>query len=207
MKIVKDRELTYDSDLYDVILVGMGLRWSISGRFQWRMATKYPEIIAMDRSGGFNDHRRLGTRKTIEGNPTISLMYYYRKMPVGVTKPSVIYEALEKCLTTANTEFKGKKVATLIAGATRYDGKGDREKCLDLLKRCMNDVDLYVYDCDVPSAREDNTAAKEFMSALRKTKPKGFAKYDKMTLAEITSLQQRANEKKQRREELAFVEL
>ena len=49
-------------------------------------------------------------------------------------------------MSTANAEFKGKKVITTIVGSTKVDGNGEREKCLEILEKCTKDLDIDVYD-------------------------------------------------------------
>ena len=77
------------------------------------------------------------------------------------------YKALENCLKTANAEFKGKKVMTTVLGTTRFDGRGDRRKCLKLIKDCTKDLDLYVYDYKQISLREEMVRQSKYFSKMK----------------------------------------
>ena len=52
---------------------------------------------------------------------------YENKINIHGKKDFIDYDALEKCLRTANAEFKGKKVMSTIIGSSNFDGKGDRK--------------------------------------------------------------------------------
>ena len=82
------------------------------------------------------------------------------------------YVALENCLKTANAEFKGKKVMTTLLGTTKFDGKGDREKCLKIIEENTNDLDLYIYDFEQITIKDEIKKQKKYISEL-KEKNKG----------------------------------
>ena len=71
----------------------------------------------------YGDNRKLGKRLTVDGKPTISLLYIcgYPSLRHG---PSINYEALKNCIITANAEFKGKKVMTTMIGSAQAILKG-----------------------------------------------------------------------------------
>ncbi len=143
--IIKGKEPIYDTDNFDVILIGVSTHNMLMGNFQAKMGVKYPIVEKVNNSTPYGDLRKLGKRITInDTSPIISLMYI-------CTYPSrkkdfIDYDALEKCLKTANAEFKGKKVLTTLLGSTKFDGRGDRDKCLKIIEDNAKDLDLYIYD-------------------------------------------------------------
>lgn len=144
MNIVKDKDLIWDTDKFDVILVGTSIYNLLTQGFQSKMVVKYPHILEPNNSTPYADKRKYGKRLTIEGTPVISLMYICG-YPHS-KRDYLNYEALEHCLATANSEFKGKKVATTVLGSSLFDGNGDKQKCLDIIESTAKDLDLTVYD-------------------------------------------------------------
>lgn len=180
--IIKNKEPIYDTDQYDVILVGTSTHNDLRGNFQAKMGIKYPIVEKVNNKTPYGDLRKLGKRVTIDDNtPIISLMYM-------CTYPSrkgeyIDYEAMENCLRTANAEFKGKKVMTTIVGSSQFDGKGDRKKCLKIIKECTKDLDLYLYDYEQISTKEEINRQNDYIKELRKK-----YKDDKETLKKISDL-------------------
>lgn len=166
--IVKNKEPIYDTDNFDVVLMGVSTHNMFMGNFQGKMGVKYPIVEKVNNSTPYGDLRKLGKRVTIDNNkPIISLMYI-------CTYPSrkdnfIDYEALEKCLKTANSEFKGKKVLTTVLGSTQFDGKGDKEKCMKIIEECTKDLDLYVYDFEPITIKEEVKRQKKYFTQLKKT--------------------------------------
>lgn len=165
--IIKNKEPIYETENYDVILIGVSTHNTLMGNFQGKMGIKYPIVEKVNNKTPFGDLRKLGKRITIDkiGKPIISLMYI-------CTYPSikaefVDYKALENCLKTANAEFKGKKVMTTVLGTTRFDGRGNRRKCLKILKECTKDLDLYVYDYEQISLREEMVRQSKYFSKMK----------------------------------------
>lgn len=164
--IIKDKEAIYDTDNFDVVLMGVSTHNMFMGNFQGKMAVKYPIIEKVINNTPYGDLRKLGKRITIDDrSPIISLMFI-------CTYPSrkenfIDYEALEKCLRTANAEFKGKKVLTTVLGSTKFDGKGDREKCLKIIEENTKDLDLYIYDFEQITIKEELKRQSKYFRCLR----------------------------------------
>lgn len=155
MKIIKDVDLAYETEKYDVILIGTNVYQMLSNGFQGKMVNKYPIIQEEnDEKTGYADMRLIGKRFTIRDmKPIISLCYI-----VGYPYPrhtSVHYDALEQCVATAAAEFKGMKVATTVMGSSRFDGNGDHDECLRLIEENCKDLDLTVYDYEQVSLNEE----------------------------------------------------
>lgn len=155
MTIIKDKEPIYETEKYDVVLVGTSISCSLSSGFQGKIAHKYPYVDAENDKQPYRDNRRLGKRLTLakENYPIISLCYIckYNNCKIETTD----YEALETCLSTANAEFKGKRVLTTIMGGTKVDGNGNKEKCLQIIEDNTKDLIIDVYDYEQISATEE----------------------------------------------------
>lgn len=173
IKIIKDKELIWETQNYDVILVGTSIYCMLSAGFQSKMRFKYDFLEPANDETPYADMRKLGTRLTIEKEncPIISLLYicnYPRSK-----KEFLDWDALEKCLRTANAEFKGKNIASTIIGSSNFDGNGDKERCLSLIKECMPDVNITLYDYKQMGRREEmNIYRKYIASFFRKDKEK-----------------------------------
>ena len=56
---------------------------------------------------------------------------------------------------------------TTVLGTTRFDGRGNRRKCLKLIKDCTKDLDLYVYDYEQISLREEMVRQSKYFSKMK----------------------------------------
>ena len=144
INIIKDKEPIWETDKYDVILVGTSIYNMLSNGFQSKLRLKYPYIEEINDSTNYGDLRKLGKRMTIKGKPIISLMYI-AKYP-NSRREFIDYDALEHALSTANAEFRGKKVLTTMLGCSKFDGNGDKDKVLEIINRTANNLELDVYD-------------------------------------------------------------
>jgi hypothetical protein len=75
IEVVKDKDLIWDTDKYDVILVGTSIYNMLTQGFQSKMSVKYPYIVDTNNTTNYADTRKYGKRLTIQGEPIISLMY------------------------------------------------------------------------------------------------------------------------------------
>ena len=55
-----------------------------------------------------------------------------------------------------------------IIGSSQFDGKGEREKCLKLIEDCTKDLDLYLYDYEQISTKEEINRQEDYFKKLRK---------------------------------------
>ena len=146
MNIVTGKDLIWETDSYDVILVGTSIYNLLTQGFQCKMGVKYPELISANNSTPYADKRKYGKRITVDlrNGPTVSLLYICG-YPHS-KRDYLNYEAMDNCLATAEAEFKGKRVATTVMGSSLFDGNGDKDKCLELLDKHSKRFDLTVYD-------------------------------------------------------------
>lgn len=163
--IVKDKDPIWDTDNFDVILIGTSVYNWMNGGFQSKIRFKYPKVDEENKKTRFGDMSKLGSRITVYETPIISLMYMCGTYTTK--KDTVNYDALIKCLQTANAEFKGKKCMCTIIGASKFDGRGDREKCLKILEENTKDLDLTVYDYDQKARQEEIKEQRRYLASLR----------------------------------------
>lgn len=175
LKIVKDKDPIWDTDNFDVILIGTSIYNQLNGGFQSKMKYKYPIVDEKNRETKYADFSKLGTRITINDTPIISLMYI-----CGYPRPNidtVDYDSLTKCLLTANAEFRGKKIMATIIGSSQFDGNGDKDKCLKIIKDSTKDLDITLYDYEQKKRMDEIREQKMYLKSLQYT---DIEKYNKL---------------------------
>jgi hypothetical protein len=63
-------------------------------------------------------------------------------------------------------------------GSTKFDGKGDKEKCLKIIEESTKDLDLYVYDFEQITIKEEIKRQNQYFRKL-KDKYKGNKEMEK----------------------------
>lgn len=133
---------------YDVVLVGMGINNAFSQGFANDIAVNFPNVRNEEISKSpYGDRRKWGTVLPIEEGGTIFCMCY---MHTGGyrDKDYVKYDALKKCLEAVAKKYAGKRIASPLLGASKYDGNGDREMLMEMYRNSFKetDIDLYLYE-------------------------------------------------------------
>lgn len=175
LKIIKDKDPIWETDNFDVILIGTSIYNQLNGGFQSKMKYKYPMVDEKNRETKYADFSKLGTRITINDTPIISLMYI-----CGYPRPNidtVDYDSLTKCLLTANAEFRGKKVMATILGSSQFDGNGDKDKCLKIIEDTTKDLDITLYDYEQKKRADEIREQKMYLKSLQYT---DIEKYNKL---------------------------
>lgn len=175
LKIVKDKDPIWETDNFDVILIGTSIYNQLNGGFQSKIKYKYPIVDEKNRETKYADFSKLGTRITINDVPIISLMYI-----CGYPRPNidtVDYDSLTKCLLTANAEFRGKKIMATIIGSSQFDGNGDKDKCLKIIKDSTKDLDITLYDYEQKKRIDEIREQKMYLKSLQYT---DIEKYNKL---------------------------
>lgn len=175
LKIIKDKDPIWDTDKFDVILIGTSIYNQLNGGFQSKMKYKYPIVDEKNRETKYADFSKLGTRITINDTPIISLMYI-----CGYPRPNidtVDYDSLTKCLLTANAEFRGKKIMATILGSSQFDGNGDKDKCLKIIEDTTKDLDITLYDYEQKKRADEIREQKMYLKSLQYT---DIEKYNKL---------------------------
>lgn len=172
IKIIKDKDPIWDTDNFDVLLVGTSIYNRMDGGFQSKIKFKYPLTNMENNKTKYADVSKLGTRLTVGESPTVSLMYICRYPTTK--KASVDYDALCQCLKTANAEFKGKMVLTTILGSSEFDGNGDKDKCLKLIDENTQDLELVVYDYEQKKRNSEINFQYRYLNSLEHTNPEKY---------------------------------
>jgi len=149
IKIISDTDLYEDIDKYDVILIGTNIYCSMSQGFQRKIMLNFPYVQDKNMSTKYGDEAKLGTiiECKKEGNPTFVLLYINKgNFRPDLKKDYLSYESLEKVLKIINILYKGKKVASTIIGASKFDGNGDKDKILNIISNNTSNIDLTLYD-------------------------------------------------------------
>ena len=175
LKIIKDKDPIWETDNFDVILIGTSIYNQLNGGVQSKIKYKYPIVDEKNRETKYADFSKLGTRITINDTPIISLMYI-----CGYPRPNidtVDYDSLTKCLLTANAEFRGKKIMATIIGSSQFDGNGDKDKCLKIIKDSTKDLDITLYDYEQKKRIDEIREQKMYLKSLQYT---DIEKYNKL---------------------------
>lgn len=175
MELIKNKDLIWDTDKYDVVLVGTSIYCALSDGFQRKMRKKYEYINDANNNTPYADPRKLGKRLTIQGTPIISLCYISK---FKSKNEYIDYEALENCIKTANIEFSGLNVVTTILGSTYFDGNGDVGRIMKILEDNSDKMNLTVYDYNQMSRDEEN---KKQWLYIQSFKESDYEKYKRLT--------------------------
>lgn len=177
--IIKDKDLFEHITEYDVILIGTSIYNYLSQGFQRDIMLHYPIVQEKNFRTPYADNRKLGTILPCETeNLEFVLCYITRSINFRPRKEKdfLNYDALEKCLTLVNTLYKGKKVATTVMGNTRFDGNGDKEKILEIFKKCCTNIDITLYDYRQLSYQEKKKMIYLSEQELKKTDYNAYRK-------------------------------
>ena len=175
LKIIKDKDPIWETDNFDVILIGTSIYNQLNGGFQSKIKYKYPIVDEKNRETKYADFSKLGTRITINDTPIISLMYI-----CGYPRPNidtVDYDSLTKCLLTANAEFRGKKIMATIIGSSQFYSNRDKDKCLKIIKDSTKDLDITLYDYEQKKRIDEIREQKMYLKSLQYT---DIEKYNKL---------------------------
>lgn len=161
VSVIKDIDLYDHVGEYDVVLIGTNLYYIMSNGIQLKVMLNYPYVYDRNLETRYADIDKLGTilECTKEGEPTFCLCFICEgsNFRPDLQKEYLSYEALEKCMRLVNAKYKGKRVACPMLGASRFDGNGDKDKCLSIIEENTKDIDLTVYDYRQKSRQEEVT--------------------------------------------------
>jgi hypothetical protein len=147
--LIKDIDLITDVEKYDVILVGTNVYHTMGNGFQKKIRLKYPQSYSLNLETKYGDKSKIGTRATtVTGIPKFSLCFItngYNFRP-DLTPDYLDYDGLMNCIKTANIEFSGLNVATTMIGGSKFDGNGNIDKIMHILKNNSDRMNLFIYD-------------------------------------------------------------
>lgn len=146
--MIENKQLIYDIDNYDVILIGTSINNALGNGFQYQIKKSFPEVDIANKNTPYGDIRKLGTVQVVNKyNKTFCLCYINKSRRRPDLYPDYLeYTALESCMQIINKNFKNKKIASTILGNSVYEGDGDKEKIMQIICDNTNDVDITLYD-------------------------------------------------------------
>ena len=160
IKVVNGVDLYDHINEYDVILIGVDLYYRMANGIQLKVMLNHPHVFDRNLETKYADRDKLGSiiECKKESEPTFCLCFICDgNFRPDIQPEYVSYDALERCIRLVDKKYKGKKVACPLLGASRFDGNGDRDKCLSILKGNSNNIDLTVYDYYQKSRHEEVT--------------------------------------------------
>ena len=148
--IITEVDLFDHVSKYDAVLVGTNINYSMRHGFQRKIALNYPYVYDSNLSTKYGDLNKMGTiiECKKDNNPIFIICYINKNFN---TRPDIIkdyldYDALEKCIKLINVIYKGKNLATTMIGCSKFDGNGDKNKVIDIIKRNSNSINITLYD-------------------------------------------------------------
>lgn len=144
--IVKDKFLIEDIKKYTIVLVPMSANNSMNSGFAYEIGLNFPPIREKVQTTPYGDRRKFGTVSVFKDNGITFCICFMHTGGQSKQVEYVKYDSLADCLDLININFKGKTVASPILGSTKYDGRGDKEKIINIFKEHCTDIDLILYD-------------------------------------------------------------
>ena len=181
INVIKDVDLFDHVNEYDAVLIGTNTYCTMSQGIQLKVMLDYHYVYEKNLETKYADPEKMGTilECKSEGEPTFCLCFItnsYNFRP-DLNNVYISYESLEKCLKLVNILYRGKKIATTLLGASKFDGNGDRDKVMEIFKDTITDVDLTIYDYEQKSRAEE---MKEWYTKEQKMRTVDKEKYYKM---------------------------
>ena len=144
--IVKDKFLIEDIKKYTIVLVPMSANNSMNSGFAYEIGLNFPPIREKVQTTPYGDRRKFGTVSVFKDEGITFCICFMHSGGQSKQAEYVKYDSLADCLDLININFKGKTVASPILGSTKYDGRGDKEKIINIFKEHCTDIDLILYD-------------------------------------------------------------
>ena len=144
--IVKDKFLIEDIKKYTIVLVPMSANNSMNSGFAYEIGLNFPPIREKVQTTPYGDRRKFGTVSVFKDEGITFCICFMHTGGQSKQVEYVKYDSLADCLDLININFKGKTVASPILGSTKYDGRGDKEKIINIFKEHCTDIDLILYD-------------------------------------------------------------
>jgi hypothetical protein len=177
--IIKDVDLFEHVNEYEAVLIGTSTYCTMSQGIQLKVMLDYPYAYNKNLETKYGDPQKLGTllECTSDGEPTFCLCFIYEgNFRPDLKKDYLSYESLEKCLSLVNILYKGKRIATTLLGASRFDGNGDRDKIMEIFERTLKDVDITIYDYFQRSRAEEMKLVRDNELAVKKVDREAYYK-------------------------------
>ena len=143
---VKDKFLIEDIKKYTIVLVPMSANNSMNSGFAYEIGLNFPSIREKVQTTPYGDRRKFGTVSVFKDDGITFCICFMHTGGQSKQVEYVKYDSLADCLDLININFKGKTVASPILGSTKYDGRGDKEKIINIFKEHCTNIDLILYD-------------------------------------------------------------
>ena len=144
--IVKDKFLIEDIKKYTIVLVPMSANNSMNSGFAYEIGLNFPSIREKVQTTPYGDRRKFGTVSVFKDDGITFCICFMHTGGQSKQVEYVKYDSLADCLDLININFKGKTVASPILGSAKYDGRGDKEKIINIFKEHCTNIDLILYD-------------------------------------------------------------
>ena len=149
VNVIKNIDLFDDIQKYDIILVGANTYHTMGNGFNRKIRVHYPSVYDADMETKYADKNKLGDVISVVCDNKIFVICYiahgYNFRPD--LKPDFLnYDALKDCIKKINIEYKGKKIASTILGHSKFEGNGDKNRIIEIIKNYSLDIDLTLYD-------------------------------------------------------------
>lgn len=177
LKIINGEDIMHHINEYDAIIISANIYCILQkDGVQHDIALNYPYVREMNFSTRYADINKLGTilECNVENEPLIILAYIYKgfhntkKKGERAINDFLSYESLEKCLNKINIAYKGKNIACPLLGCTPYDGNGNKEKVIEIIDRCLCDVNVTIYDYKQKTRGEKLKEIYEYEKSIKK---------------------------------------
>ena len=144
--IIKDKFLIEDIKKYQIVLVPMSANNSMSSGFAYEIGLNFPNIKEKVQTTPYGDRRKFGTVSVFKDDGITFCICFMHTGGQSKQSEYVKYDSLGDCLDLININFKGKTVVSPVLGSTKYDGRGDKEKIINIFKEHCPDINLILYD-------------------------------------------------------------
>lgn len=178
MQIIKEDIFPHIKD-YDVILIGTNTYCTLAQGFQRDIMLHYPKVQEDNMRTRYGDKNKLGTILQSETDGVIFVLCFICEgnFRPDLKKDYLNLDALRKCLSLCNILFSDKKIGMTVMGASRFDGNGDKDAIMDIIKDTIVNCNVDVYDYHQLSKEEKK---KLIRSKELEVKKKDISAYYKM---------------------------
>lgn len=181
--VIENKQLIYDVNQYDVILIGTSINNALGNGFQYQIKKSFPEVDVANKNTPYGDQRKLGTVQVVNKyDKTFCLCYINKSRRRPDLQPDYLdYSALESCIQIINSNFKNKKIASTILGHSVYEGDGDKERILQIINDNAKDINLTLYDFQQPDYEQDrNERWKNIVDSIGKISTEEYREMKKL---------------------------
>lgn len=171
IQIVKDIDLINEINKYDYTIVPTNCYCCFGNGFSFKLRKKYPYVFEIDKKTMYGDKNKLGTilEASYKKEPKFIISYitFGFNFRPDLIKDYLDYEALSKCLLKINSEYKEKSIASPLIGCNKFDGNGDKDKVIGIIKEICTNINLTIYDYIQRDKYDENLDEYKKMMAIR----------------------------------------